>query len=200
MEMTCPLACCRASASQAEAPAASLTHLFLECPAYAQARQWLVDLWAAISPGDVAPPVTSAALMLGDCRAAWPSYPLGLCSLALLWTTLRVTFLAAIWRAYYSRELEQQTSAAVVREVVGRLREVIAVRFRWAVLSADTLTALPTAFLSSQLRPTGLAAFKRAWAERGVLCSVEEPAEGGGDPPRLRLWLSLTAPVAAPTN
>ena len=73
-------------------------------------------------------------------------------------------------------------------------------QFRWAVLSPDTLSALPTAFLSAQLRPSDLDRFKATWAVRGVLCAVEVGAGGDGaaGPPRLQLRLSAEHPLLAP--
>jgi hypothetical protein len=86
----------------------------------------------------------------------------------------------------------------VVREVVGRLRELIRLQFRWAALSPETLSALPTSFLSAQLKATGLERFAATWAVDGVLCSVVEPAEEGSYVPVLDLRLSLLHPVPAP--
>ena len=186
----CQLPCCL----DAEPPPwAHLTHVFCECPTYEAARSWLRDLWGALAPAAAPPPVANTALMLGDCSSAWASYPSG--RLADLWTALRATFLHALWAAYWSREPEQQTSEAVVREVVAELQRLIRLRFVAAALPPAALDALPTAFLTAQLKPAKLADFSAVWATGGVLCVVHE-AEGAA--PRLEVRLSLQHPVAAP--
>ena len=115
--------------------------------------------------------------------------------MALLWTTLRATFLHVVWTAYYSREPAQLSSTYVVREVVAELRRVMGLRFAVATLTPDTLDALPTSFLTAQLRPAKLPKFQSIWAVNGTLCAVETAGEGA---PRLELRLSLTSPVLAP--
>jgi hypothetical protein len=184
----CPHAAC-----QAPATFASLSHIFLTCPAYAAARAWLQQLWLAVQPTATPPPLDSPALMLGDQPAAWASYPRG--PLALLWTTLRATFLQGVWAAYYSREPARQTSAALVQEAVAALRRMMRCRFTAATLSPDVLSALPTSWLTAQLKPSSLAAFTAVWASGGVLCAVTEPA---GSPPLLDVRLSLHHPIPAP--
>jgi hypothetical protein len=185
----CQLPCCL----EEPQPWANLTHLFCECPAYTAARSWLRELWGVVAPAAAPPPVDSAALMLGDFSAAWPSYPSS--SLADLWTVLRATFLHALWAAYWSREPEQQTSEAVVREVVAELQRLVRLRFVAATLPPAALDALPTAFLTAQLKPAKLAEFCAVWAVGGVLCAVHEVE---GEAPRLEVRLSLQHPVAAP--
>jgi hypothetical protein len=113
----------------------------------------------------------------------------------LLWTTLRATFLQGVWAAYYSREPARQTSAALVQEAVAALRRMMRCRFTAATLSPDVLSALPTSWLTAQLKPSSLAAFTAVWASGGVLCAVTEPA---GSPPLLDVRLSLHHPIPAP--
>lgn len=172
---------------------ASLTHVFLECPAYAQARTWLQQLWAHVAPQAAPPPVTDAAFLLGDDMSVWASCPSG--AGALLWSTLRATFLHAVWCAYWSREPDQQTSAHVVREVVRELRRVMQLRFTAATLTPETLSALPTQLLTAQLKPAKLDRFVAIWTAGGALCKVDQ--EDGG-PPQLNLTLTLVSPVQAP--
>jgi hypothetical protein len=50
----CPHAAC-----QAPATFASLSHIFLTCPAYATARAWLQQLWLAVLPTATPPPTHS---------------------------------------------------------------------------------------------------------------------------------------------
>ncbi|PNW85714.1 hypothetical protein CHLRE_03g208555v5 [Chlamydomonas reinhardtii] len=151
---------------------ASLTHIFLECPAYAQARTWLQQLWACVAPQAAAPPVTDAGFMLGDRMGMWASGPRG--AGALLWSTLRATFLYAVWCAYWSREPAKQTSEHVVREVVSELRRVMQLRFTAATLTPETLSALPTQLLTAQLKAAKLEHFVAIWSAGGALCEVEE--------------------------
>lgn len=179
----CPHPACGQQRPQAWA---SLTHVFLECPAYTQARQWLQDLWGRVAPQATPPPVQSAALMLGDQPSAWADYPAG--SLALLWTTLRATFLHVVWSAYYSREPEAQTSQHVVREVTMELRRLMRLRFTAATLTPEALAALPTQLLTAQLKPAKMESFMSVWTANGVLCTVEQPP---GEVPRLTLHLQL---------
>ena len=172
---------------------ASLTHIFLECPAYAQARAWLQQLWACVAPQAAAPPVTDAAFMLGDDMGVWASGPRG--AGALLWSTLRATFLYAVWCAYWSREPAKQTSEHVVREVVSELRRVMQLRFTAATLTPETLSALPTQLLTAQLKAAKLEHFVAIWTAGGAFCEVEE-VQGGS--PKLNLRLTLASPVQAP--
>ena len=177
----CPHPACGQQVPQAWA---SLTHVFLECPAYAQAREWLTNLWGRVAPQAAPPPVHSAALMLGDQPSAWEAYPTG--SLALLWTTLRATFLHAVWSAYYSREPEAQTSEHVVREVITELRRLMRLRFIAATLTPEALAALPTQLLTAQLKPAKMESFVGVWTANGALCTVDEAP---GQVPRLTLHL-----------
>jgi hypothetical protein len=188
----CPHAACRALPLR---PSASLSHIFLQCPAYEAARAWLQQLWKAIQPEAAPPPTDSAALMLGDDPAAWEAYPARDRGLQLLWTALRAHLLHAIWAAYWSREPEKQTSAAVTREVVWELRRLMRARFTMASLTPPVLNALPTQLLTAELRAGKLEDFEHSWAAGGVLCRVLREE---GRPPKLELRLSLEAPVAAP--
>ncbi|PNW86642.1 hypothetical protein CHLRE_02g095032v5 [Chlamydomonas reinhardtii] len=140
--------------------------------AYAQARTWLQQLWACVAPQAAAPPVTDAGFMLGDRMGMWASGPRG--AGALLWSTLRATFLYAVWCAYWSREPAKQTSEHVVREVVSELRRVMQLRFTAATLTPETLSALPTQLLTAQLKAAKLEHFVAIWSAGGALCEVEE--------------------------
>jgi hypothetical protein len=186
----CPHPACGPPGPQAWA---SLTHVFLECPAYSQARTWLQQLWGHIVPQEAPPPVQDAAFMLGDDMGAWTSSPRG--AGALLWSTLRATFLHAIWCAYWSREPAQQTSTHVVAEVVHELRRVMQLRFTAATLTPETLSALPTQLLTAQLKAAKVEHFVAIWTAGGALCEVDQVE---GAPPQLRLKLTLSSPVQAP--
>ncbi|PNW69657.1 hypothetical protein CHLRE_27g757147v5 [Chlamydomonas reinhardtii] len=157
------------------------------------ARTWLQQLWACVAPQAAAPPVTDAGFMLGDRMGMWASGPRG--AGALLWSTLRATFLYAVWCAYWSREPAKQTSEHVVREVVSELRRVMQLRFTAATLTPETLSALPTQLLTAQLKAAKLEHFVAIWSAGGALCEVEE-VQGGS--PKLNLRLTLASPVQAP--
>jgi len=158
-----------------------------------RARTWLQQLWAHIAPQAAPPPVSNAAFMLGDDMGVWASSPRG--AGALLWSTLRATFLNAIWSAYWSREPAQQTSAYVVREVITELRRVMQLRFTAATLTPETLSALPTQLLTAQLKAAKLERFVDIWSASGALCEVDQV---DGASPQLRLKLTFSSPVQAP--
>ncbi|PNW79084.1 hypothetical protein CHLRE_09g400145v5 [Chlamydomonas reinhardtii] len=150
------------------------------------ARTWLQQLWACVAPQAAAPPVTDAGFMLGDRMGMWASGPRG--AGALLWSTLRATFLYAVWCAYWSREPAKQTSEHVVREVVTELRRVMQLRFTAATLTPDTLSALPTQLLTAQLKAAKLEHFLAIWSAGGALCEVEEVRALAGVAAPGRLW------------
>ncbi|PNW69679.1 hypothetical protein CHLRE_25g756247v5 [Chlamydomonas reinhardtii] len=154
--------------------------------AYAQARTWLQQLWACLAPQAAAPPVMDAGFMLGDRMGMWASGPRG--AGALLWSTLRATFLYAVWCAYWSREPAKQTSEHVVREVVSELRRVMQLRFTAATLTPETLSALPTQLLTAQLKAAKLAHFVAIWTAGGTFCEVEEVQALAGVAAPGRLW------------
>ena len=189
---TCPAQDCQPSPQQQQHHA-TLTHLFVHCPAYGPARAWLADLWAAVA-GTAAPPVDSPELMLGDRPTAWGTYPTA-SGLQLLWTALRATWLWAVWCQHRTVEPSPDPSAAVVSTVVLELRRLMWANFRMAALPADTLAGLPLSHITAQLKPSQLGAFEASWAHEGVLCEVERDAN---NVPNLRVRLSLTHPVAAP--
>ncbi|PNW79993.1 hypothetical protein CHLRE_08g373436v5 [Chlamydomonas reinhardtii] len=119
-------------------------------------------------------------------QLSWPSQPPGgpgpgvlRGAGALLWSTLRATFLYAVWCAYWSREPAKQTSEHMVREVVSerekkKLRRVMQLCFTAATLTPETLSALPTQLLTAQLKAAKLEHFVAIWTAGGALCEVEE--------------------------
>ena len=183
---------CRLQPSR-QRPRASLTHLFCECPAYAEARGWLAATWVAVA-ATAPPPTSSPALLLGDQPSAWPAYPVAP-GLQRLWTALRLCFLHGVWCVHKDLDPARHHSHAVVAHVVAALRCLLWAQFRMTALSDDLLDPLPTAVLNAQLKATKLADFKAAWAHRRVLCEVVEPAAGGA---QLRVLVSLSGPVVAP--
>ena len=155
-------------------------------PTYAAARQWLCSLWSAIAEGP-GPPMSDVALLLGDCPLAWPAYPSSP-GLRLLWTALRLSWLHALWCVHVDPDPAVHTSSAVVQRVVLELQRLMWAQFRMAALPDEVLAGLPQRVITAQLRPAKLAALSATWAHGGVLCRLEEAADG---PPRLRVLLSL---------
>ena len=188
----CPNPSCAAQPGR-RAPRDSLTHVFVACPTYAAARQWLCSLWSAIAEGP-GPPMSDVALLLGDCPLAWPAYPSSP-GLRLLWTALRLSWLHALWCVHVDPDPAVHTSSAVVQRVVLELQRLMWAQFRMAALPDEVLAGLPQRVITAQLRPAKLAALSATWAHGGVLCRLEEAADG---PPRLRVLLSLGHPIPAP--
>ncbi|PNH00525.1 hypothetical protein TSOC_013648, partial [Tetrabaena socialis] len=155
-------------------PRASLSHLFCECPLY-----------------------TAAPLLLGDQPSAWPGYPSSP-GRQQLWTVLRLCFLHAVWCVHMDRDHTAHHAHAVVAHTVAALRHLMWAQFRMTALSDTLLEPLPTRLLSAQLKADRLADFSAVWAWRRVLCEVELPPAGAAEGPRLRVFLSLAAPVPAP--
>ncbi len=84
------------------------------------ASQWLADLWTAVGSGP-APPVGSAAVMLGDMPDAWEAHPARADSSrgqVRLWTAVRLTFLHALWCAHQDPDPATCTSHGVVEGAV----------------------------------------------------------------------------------
>ena len=184
----CPNAACR----EARAPAAdNLTHIFTQCPAYAAAREWLADLWQAVSGHR--PPLTAAVLM-ADCSSAWPQHPSSP-SLAELWSAVRISWLHAVWLTHRQPNASQRHSNAVVGRAVATLREQMRVRFGWCDIGSQVLDHLPTRLGRSPAKQMAIDKFRSCWAHGGVLCQTSEAANGALS---LVVKLTMVAPVPAP--
>ena len=83
------------------APLETYTHIFFECPAFAGAKDWLLDLWQHIS--GVRPPDTAAAIV-ADEPGACPAGQQPAEERAHLWQALRLTLLRHIWAARCSSD------------------------------------------------------------------------------------------------
>jgi len=163
----------------------------VECPAYAAARQWLVDVWQAV--GGQAPPLT-AAVLVGDCAAAWPAYPQG--DMQRLWSALRLAWLFATW-VVHRGDAGPRSSHAVVAYAVGYLQQRMRAAFALCDVQRYLYDRLPARVAAVRLHQPPLAAFVRLWAASGgVLAAVvADPVSGQ---PRLVVRLSLTPPAPAP--
>jgi hypothetical protein len=187
----CPQAGCRAL--RRGRPLASLTHLFLECPAYEAARAWLQDTWQAVA--GQRPPL-DAQVLLGDRAEAWPHYPQQP-ELQRLWSALRLAWLHATWATHLDADPSRRTAHAVVAATVSYLQQRIRAAFCTCDVARRVYDRLPLSVTSTTVRELGVAAFARQWgAGGGVLCDVfADPVSGW---PRLHLRLDMAHPVAAP--
>jgi hypothetical protein len=186
----CPCSTCRPQ-PPGRRPRDSLTHIFVDCPAYAGARQWLADVWQAVSGR--APPLT-AAVLVGDCAAAWPAYPLG--DLQRLWSALRLAWLFATW-VVHRGAAGPRCSSTVVAYAVGYLQQRMRAAFALCAVQRYVYDRLPARVAAVRLHQPPLAAFRRLWgAGGGVLAAVvHDPVTGQ---PRLVVRLSLAHPAPAP--
>jgi exonuclease III len=171
----------------------TLSHAFLDCPAIAPALDWLLQLWAALTPGQPQPP-RSALLLLADWRQDWSPSP----DAADLWALLRVTFLGCAWHLRCQRAggrvwTAQQHALTVAASVVAFVRE--AIRRDWARVESDVrlLSAhMPSRHFRGRNPELTLAAFRARWCSlSGLLCDARE----GG---QLHLRLTCSAPVPVP--
>lgn len=171
----------------------TLTHAFLDCPAVAPALDWLLQLWAAITPGQPQPP-RCALLLLADWQQAWKPSP----QQAELWGLLRVTFLGCAWHQRCQRPggpqiTAQQSAFTVAASVVAFVRE--AIRRDWARTQHDVRMLcphLPSRHFRGRNPELAMDAFKARWC-RGPphVCTVQDSG-------RLRLLLTTHHPVPVP--
>ena len=176
-------------------PLETYSHLFLECPSYAAAVDWLLDLWQHLSDG-TRPPRT-ARVLVADELHEWPDAPADK-PRRLLWTALRLTVLSCIWAARCSPDARQRTSAAVVRAAIRELRVEMLLAHTRAFEERAVARELPPAVLRS--RPTSpKAAALDVWLASG-LCELPAADDPLPPPPLrgLRVLLSESAPVPAP--
>jgi exonuclease III len=172
-------------------PLDSLSHLVVSCPTYEPARQWLSDLWHAITGRR--PPLT-AAVLLGDYDPAWPDYPRP-CDLVDLWSAVRITWLHAVWLTSREPNPSARHANAAVFRAVSALCEQMRVRFGWCDIGGLVFDQLPTRLGQTPAKETPLAKFRGTWAVNEVLCATQELATGAKV---LILKLTMTEPVAAP--
>jgi hypothetical protein len=186
----CPL--CPAPGGRSPRPLETYTHLFMECPAYRPAVNWLLDVWQAVS--GVRPP-ESATVVIADDWRSWPDAPEG--PRAALWTALRLTVLFSIWSARMSKDSQQQTAAAVVRSAIAMLRAEMHLQFNRVQLHGDLALDIPQQLLRvhSEVQPTE-DSFINVWVNGGM-CR-RQPAVEDGQAETLEVLLTDTHPVAAP--
>ncbi len=73
----------------------SPTHMLVDCPAYAAARQLLADVWPLAFGSGHASPLRAAiaAMLIGDSAAAWTAHAQG--DLQCLWPAIFLALLVA---------------------------------------------------------------------------------------------------------
>jgi hypothetical protein len=179
----------------------TLTHAFLDCPAAAPVLDWLLALWAALTPGMPQPP-RDALLLLGDRRqdegGPWQPLP----THAGMWNRLRVAWLGTVWEARCeqlgrpgepplpAQARAHATAAALLARING------AARLHWRRVESDVRLLAP-AYPSSWFRGRDPAltqeAFQEDWGMGDRFCT------SGAQP---RLWVdwgvSATVPVPLP--
>lgn len=174
------------------------SHLFLDCPTYRPAVEWLLDLWEAVSGHR--PPAEAMVVITADPAAGWEAAPTG--QAALVWTALRCTVLYHVWAARCSPLSADKSAAAVVLASIASVSSEIRLHFNRACLARDTRD-IPKALLRVAAPLSGSGggdeddgAFD-VWVS-SRLARVEAPATPGG---RRRLYILLSAvhPVPAPT-
>lgn len=186
--LACP-ACARSAAPSAAVPAESYSHLFLDCPVYRPALQWLASLWAAL-PGSTSPPLEASVFITGEPGAPWQPAP----ARARVWHSLRLLTLHAIWDARVSGDPARQTAGAVVAAVIAAVTAEIRVQHGRCCRRELHARQLPPEVLAMrrlQAAPDDYA----LWAAAGLCRVVGAEAPGGG---HLVVLLTASWPVAAP--
>lgn len=176
---------CPAPGGPRPRPLEDYTHLFLECPTYAPALQWLLDIWQHITGHR--PPADATVLVAAD-PSTWPDAPDGVH--AQLWLALRLVVLHSIWDARCSRDDTRRTARAVVLAAVRTLREEMLLQFNHSTFEARLQRVLPPAVMQVQ-RLAEASNSLDVWLASG-LCSLS------ADGQRLNLALDDSRPVPAP--
>jgi hypothetical protein len=181
----CNMACCAESQ-----PWASLEHIFVHCPAYDAARAWLANTWHAIS-GHLPP--LNAAVLLGDCSTAWPSYPSSP-SRAEVWNALRLSWLMALWETHTQLPPSLRSSHEVIVSTVLSLRQLIRAQFCLCCTEQLIFAVLPGRVLTRTIVEATAASFNSRWGTNSVLCAAATAHDGSCT---LQLYLDLQHPVSA---
>ena len=207
------------------APLETFTHIFFECPAFAGAKDWLLDLWQHIS--GARPPDTAAAIV-ADEPGAWPAGQQPAEERAHLWQALRLTLLRHIWAARCSGDPEQQHALAVVSATVSCVRAEVQQLYNCSYMRDHLTRALPPRIVrqrqqrfafrqqpvdQQQQQQQHPSAYRLlAWLHPAIATVAPSPTGGGGaaagpagsqrllPSELLTLHLSLSHPVAAPPS
>jgi hypothetical protein len=187
--LACP-ACDRGrAAGAAAAPAETYTHLFLDCPVYRPALQWLSSLWAAL-PSSTAPPLEASVFITAEPGAPWQPAQ----ARARVWHSLRLLTLHAIWDARVSGEAHRQTAAAVVASVVASVTAEITLQHARCTRREHHARQLPVGILAMR-RLQAASDDYSAWAAAGLCQVLDAGSPSGG---HLVVLLTSSWPVQAP--
>lgn len=185
----CPQPGCRAQPNNR--PLDSLSHIFLHCPAYKAARDWLQQIWHAVAGHT---PPMRPDLLLADCVTAWPDYPQS-SPLAHLWSALRLSWLFAVWVVHSGSNPSGRTAHAIVTLTIEALLQQMRVAFLSCSLEEDVLDVLPLRLIAQEEKPGTIAYFNASWGHAGVLCEAIVQPSGSAT---LDVRLSMEAPVPVP--
>ena len=172
-------------------PAETYSHLFLDCPAYRPAVEWLASLWDKLA-GE-RPPLDAACIITAEPSSWRPADA----ALVPAWHALRLTLLHSIWSVRCSTDGTLPSAASVVRLMIRRVTEEVHLQYRRARQRIAMERALPPEVLATRrLRPS-----KDGYAEwqRLGLCTELSPSVPGGTS-HLVVLLSSTHPVPAPAD
>jgi hypothetical protein len=190
----CP--CCAAAPSTGVRgrPLETYTHLFMECPTYRPALEWLCGLWQAVTGSR---PPREARVLVADDHRQWLDAPLG--ARAVLWATLRTTLLYCIWCARASNDPAKQSAGPVVRAAVAALRAEMKLRFNRRALTTTLAPWVPRQLVRGVALepPRQQATFADVWVASG-LCVVHTAPGPGGASSCLDIRLSESFPVLSP--
>jgi len=164
------------------------SHLFVQCPTYRPAVEWLARLWDAISGHR--PPLEAAVLVADDPAAHWQHRPQG--AKHQLWTALRLTLLYHVWAASRTQHMEQRSAAAVVRAVIASISREISHQFTLQQLQ-HSCASVPQRLLRRLDPGGGTTHFAAVWEDSGLV-----RVSGPTSHPRIEVLLSVSFPVAAP--
>jgi len=182
-------ACACGAAPGAAVPPETYSHLFLDCPTYRPALQWLASLWAALS-SSAAPPLAASVIITAEPSAPWVPAP----ARARVWHSLRLLTLHAIWDARVSGDADRCSAAAVVASVIASVTAEIKLQHARCCRREHHARQLPSNVLAMR-RLQAASDDYAAWAAAG-LCRVLGAASPGGG--HLVVLLSASWPVQAP--
>jgi hypothetical protein len=177
------------AAGAAAAPAETYTHLFLDCPVYRPALQWLSSMWAAL-PSSSAPPLEASVFITAEPGAPWQPAP----ARARVWHSLRLLTLHAIWDARVSGEAHRQTAAAVVASVVATVTAEIQLQHARCTRREHHARQLPVGILAMRRLQSAPDDYS-AWAASGLCQVIGASSPAGG---HLVVLLTTSWPVQAP--
>jgi hypothetical protein len=191
---TCP--CCRALGPARNKPLATYSHIFVQCPTYSPATNWLCNLWEHLT-GDRPP--QDPRVIVADQPGAWAAAPANTSARGQLWSSLRLTVLYFIWVAHSSRDPVMMTAGAIVRAAISSLRHDMATEFGRHTFGTYLIHAAPNRVATMRRCTPAKNNWRDVWATSGLCEEVDDALPGDTLPrPRLVIRLSDQVPVPAP--